>query len=541
MAKLGLKKLVFSGDLLVGVDIIDEQHKFLVALFNNLIDQLNDELSDAGRNDVVIYLFEYTKYNFAAEEQVMSACKYPRLHSHKKQHDAFILILKDFTKKDGLTQEASTELAQFLSKWIQYHILIADKEFGLFVSRDAPPLEQISGLAAEVDEFLKGDSISSKELGIRREVSLHQMWVAGKSTRRAELEFRDMSYMNFDGIDLSSAVLTGVNFAKSTLRNTNLSNAVLVGADLEEADLSEANLTGADLRGANLHRALLTSAVLRGADLCSREVAEVGMPGVADVESAPTVLTEAKLEKAVLCNAKLAGCDFTGADMADADLAGADLSGSVMIGADLHGVRFDGAIMTGTVIDLAMLDEDCVRALAANGVVSEAPRSELTVEKFVSAIKSHEQWIESGGSIGSRLDFDRVIIPSVKMTGRRLAGSRMRRCRIEGGEWLGVDLSMSDLSYSDMREIVLEGGMLRGTTLRRANLAGASLVSAVLDALPLTGGGREWPTNLEGASLVRADLSGASLEGVILRKADLTGCTVEGISVRNADFEGAKR
>ena len=121
MAKLGLTKIVLTDDLLVGVDLIDEQHRFLVALFNDLVGQLNEGLSEAGRSEIVGRLFEYTRYHFAAEEQVMAACKYAKAHSHKKQHDAFILSLKDLTKKDSLTQEATISLAQFLSKWSKLH------------------------------------------------------------------------------------------------------------------------------------------------------------------------------------------------------------------------------------------------------------------------------------------------------------------------------------------------------------------------------------------------------------------------------------
>jgi hemerythrin-like metal-binding protein len=541
MSKPGLAKIVLSENLLVGVELIDEQHGVLVALFNGLIERLNQGLSEPERDDILEHLFDYTKYHFTAEEQVMASCAYSKRHAHKKQHDAFILNLKDLAYNKALTLESTLELAQFLSKWIQHHILIADKEVGTFLAGGQDPEVGDSGLDAEMALYLKGDGVSDKAAAVWSEIKLHRLWMAGKSPRRAELEFRDLSELDLDGADLSSLVLTGVNLARSSLRGANLANVVLIGADLAEADLSDANLTGADLRGANLHRARLTSAVLCGADLCSRGMVPETVSIASDVESAPTVLTEANLERAVLCNAKLAGCDFTGADMAEADLSGADLSGSVMIGADLHGARFEGAIMTGTVVDLAMLDDDCVRAIAAVGGAVAPSHTELSVEAFVNAIKDHEQWIDSGGAAGRRLDFDNTAIPTVRMTGRRLAGCRMRRCRVAGGAWLGADLSMSDLSYSDLRDIVLERAKMRGATLRRVNLSGASLAEAILDALPLATGGRVWPTNLEGANLAGADLSGASLDGVILRNADLSGCLVEGISVRNADFTGAKR
>ena len=531
-----LAKLVLTDALLMGVDIIDDQHKALFELFNTLIDRLERPLPEAGEADIVGRLFDYARFHFAEEERVMEACGFPKRRAHGRQHDAFVLNLKDVTV-GGDDRKSMGELVQFLAHWIQQHILIADREVACHISRQEPKEEAGAGLAAEVKHFLGADPAAARADAVKRELTQHRMWLAGKSTRRGDFDFRDLSELSLDDADLSSASLTGANLARTSLRGARLANTSLIGADLEEADLSDADLTGADLRGANLHRALLTAATLRGADLCSRI-----MTGVAtDIETAPTVLTEAKLERAVLCNARLVGCDFTGADMAEADLAGADLSGAVMIGADLDGVRFDGAVMTGTVIDLAMLEEEAVRAIGAIGGTVEPSLDVMTVEQFVAAVRDHELWAESGGAKGRRLDLDRAGIPAVKMTGRRLAGARMRYCRVAGGTWPEVDLSMADLSHADLRDLVLTRCRARGATFRRANLAGADLAGAVLDALPLASGGRVWPTNFEGANLRAANLTGASLDGVIMRKADLRGCRTEGVSVRNSDFEGARR
>ena len=536
-----LEKLVLADALIMDVGVIDDQHKALFELFNTLIDGLERPLPPVEEADIVGRLFDYTKYHFAEEQRVMEACGYPKRRAHGRQHDAFVLNLKDLTTGDSADRKGMGELVQFLAHWIQQHILIADRDVATHISQQEPKEEAGAGLASEVRRFLGADPATAKADAVRRELAQHRIWLAGKSPRRADLDFRDLSELSLDDADLTSASLAGANLARTSLRGARLTNASLIGADLEEADLTDADLTGADLRGANLHRALLTAASLRGADLCSRVVAGDGSDIAADIETAPTVLTEAKLERAVLCNARLVGCDFTGADMAEADLAGADLSGAVMIGADLGGARFDGAVMAGTVIDLAMLDEEAVRAISAIGGTVGPSHAPLTVDQFVAAVRDHELWADSGGAKGRRLDLDRAEIPAVKMTGRRLAGARMRHCRVAGGTWLEIDLSMADLSHADLRDLVLTRCRARGTTFRRANLSGADLEEAVLDALPLASGGRVWPTNLEGANLRGANLTGASLDGVILRKADLRDCRTEGVSVRNSDFDGARR
>jgi len=536
-----IQRIDFTEDFLIGIDLIDEQHRFLVNMFNRLADHVARPVAQEETADIYGQLVEYSDYHFSTEERLMETVGYRELDSHRKQHRFFIERLRELKGSGAARPDLALDMAQFVGRWVQVHILVTDRQLGTFVATERPPESPSTSIDPDVRRFMDGDPERIKRDGAAREIGVHRLWLAGKSPRAAELEFVDMSGLSLDRVDLTSASLIGVNLAKSRLRGANLSNANLTGADLEEADLTAANLTGANLRGANLHRALLTDATLRGADLCPKTATIAGVGAGSDIETTPTVLTEAKLERAIFRNANLVHCDFTGADLVDADLVGADLSGAVMIGADLQGARLAGAILTGTVIDLATLDHEVLQAVEQAGGAIELRRVEITVHEFVNAIKEHETWIESAGTAGRRMDFDGVAIPAVKMSGRRLAGSRMRRCRFSGGEWTAVDLTMADLSYSSMAEMKLQRGILRGTTLRRADLAGAFLVDANLSALPLARGDRVWPTNLEGANLRNADLRGAILDGAILRGADLRGCSFEGISARKVNFENAKR
>jgi uncharacterized protein YjbI with pentapeptide repeats len=53
-------------------------------------------------------------------------------------------------------------------------------------------------------------------------------------------------------------------------------------------------------------------------------------------------------------------------------------------------------------------------------------------------------------------------------------------------------------------------------------------------------GSRWWPTNLEGASLVGADLRDTNLAKAILRGADFTSAKVNMATLRGADFSEAR-
>jgi len=372
---------------------------------------------------------------------------------------------------------------------------------------------------------------------IRRELTLHQQWVWGKGGRRAELQFQDLSGLTLKGARLAEARLAGANLTNMHLEGVDLSRADLFGADLEGADLTGADLSGADLRGANLHRAILTDVVLRGADF------RAGRLTAADGSTrrdGAAVLTEARLERALLCEAKLTGCDLSGADLMDADLSGADLSKCVLLGTDLSGANLTGVQLAGTVVDTATLVQGRNLAQGMLSQVVDPARRPIAAADFLAAVVAHEQWVDSGGAAGTRLDLDMVEVPAVDLAGRSLSGMRLRRSRVAPANWSETLLEMADFSYSDLSGLVLDGARLPGVTLRRAILTGARLAGAVLEPQPLAGG-RTWPANLDGAILTEADLTNASLSGAILRRADLVGAIVSGLNMRGADLNGARR
>ncbi|MFV3127358.1 pentapeptide repeat-containing protein [Niveispirillum sp. KHB5.9] len=372
---------------------------------------------------------------------------------------------------------------------------------------------------------------------LRKEFQLHRQWLDGKGGRRAELQFQDLSGLALKGARLAEAKLAGANLSGCNLEGADLARVDLFGADLEGTELTGANLSGADLRGANLHRATLNDVILRGADFRSGTLSDSS--GTTKRDGA-AVLTEARLERAILCSAKLTGCDLTGADLMDADLAGADLSKCVMLGVDLTGANLSGAQLAGTVVDSETLSRGRHVPDGTATMIAEPPRRRIPVAELTRLVDGHEQWIETGGAKGNRLDLDMAELDPMVLHGRNLAGARLRRCRLISADWADNRLEMADLSYSDLSQAVLDGSVLAGATLRRANLSGAHLAGVDLTAQTLSGG-RTWPANLDGANLRGADLTNATLSGAILRKADLAGAITTGVNMRGADLAGATR
>ncbi|KOR27636.1 hemerythrin, partial [Achromatium sp. WMS1] len=79
--------LAWSEEISVGVEEIDEQHKVLL----NLINELNDAMQARRSHDVITSIInklsEYTRIHFAVEESLMRILNYPDYESHKAQHE----------------------------------------------------------------------------------------------------------------------------------------------------------------------------------------------------------------------------------------------------------------------------------------------------------------------------------------------------------------------------------------------------------------------------------------------------------------------
>lgn len=131
--------------------------------------------------------------------------------------------------------------------------------------------------------------LSDAELcGTRRGPIVQNFERSGKN-----LPYQDLSQIDFNGANLSNAVLVGASIKR--MRQACLEGACLPGANLENADLWTANLKGA----------MLWEAKMKGANLM-----------------------HAQLEKASLWNANLESAELFNADIRDANFIGVNLEGA---------------------------------------------------------------------------------------------------------------------------------------------------------------------------------------------------------------------
>jgi hemerythrin len=131
MAVLHKTELIsWSPTFSVGVKLIDDQHKGLLRLTNDLFNHcVGDEESERVYfAEVIGKAVEYVKVHFATEEKIMLATKFDGYREHKREHDAFVLNVVDqiraFNEGKPFTLLAFTK---YLKNWVLTHIAVSDK------------------------------------------------------------------------------------------------------------------------------------------------------------------------------------------------------------------------------------------------------------------------------------------------------------------------------------------------------------------------------------------------------------------------------
>ena len=126
-----MEKLVtWSDDLNVGIQEIDEQHKVLISLLNELNEAIQQGCGKEVRIEVLNKLIEYTRTHFTVEESLMRILGYSKYEEHKQEHENLISQVLAFREKFMNEPNVSSyDLLFFLKQWLSNHIMKADKAY----------------------------------------------------------------------------------------------------------------------------------------------------------------------------------------------------------------------------------------------------------------------------------------------------------------------------------------------------------------------------------------------------------------------------
>ncbi len=127
----------WSDEFIVGVDRMDDQHKTLVELLNNIQNLLEKGEKARAKEIFTQEIAQYLENHLRDEEEFMKSIGYPEFETHKKAHDQFrSLMAKSLEKiKAGDEEEFRTAVAMTMG-WLLSHIKKCDTKYGKYYNQE---------------------------------------------------------------------------------------------------------------------------------------------------------------------------------------------------------------------------------------------------------------------------------------------------------------------------------------------------------------------------------------------------------------------
>lgn len=124
--------ITWSSTFACGIKMIDEQHKGLVNLVNEMFNHVtgNDEQEREYFNKVIKQAVDYIKVHFATEEKLMRFAKFEGFPEHKREHDNFVLtVVANIVAYRSRERFTLLSFTKFLKDWVLSHIAVEDKKY----------------------------------------------------------------------------------------------------------------------------------------------------------------------------------------------------------------------------------------------------------------------------------------------------------------------------------------------------------------------------------------------------------------------------
>lgn len=116
----------------LGIEVIDNQHKELIAITSKLSDLLTNAVQGQDIYDemmtIIADLRDYTVYHFGYEEKIFDNIGYVNSEVHKAEHKKLIDEIEnlDLSKLDEDQITAGKSILKFLITWVFKHISGSD-------------------------------------------------------------------------------------------------------------------------------------------------------------------------------------------------------------------------------------------------------------------------------------------------------------------------------------------------------------------------------------------------------------------------------
>jgi hemerythrin len=127
----------WNEELWIGIREIDDQHKILVDLINELHQAMLARRTNEALHGIIERLVNYTETHFGNEERYFASFGYADTAAHVQAHRGFVTKIRNF-KTDLASGKLllSMEVMTFLKEWLIQHILGTDRKYvALFKER----------------------------------------------------------------------------------------------------------------------------------------------------------------------------------------------------------------------------------------------------------------------------------------------------------------------------------------------------------------------------------------------------------------------
>lgn len=155
----------FTEDCLIGISQIDEEHRHLFELINEVMELISNEIVEDKYHQIetlVRQLEEYADTHFEHEEAYMESIQDPELPIQKKQHAQFRekINMLDLSVKNTTEEQQKTleDMLEYLTRWLYRHILSSDMMIGKMQG-----LKEETDICAFTEKYFTGVEIIDEE------------------------------------------------------------------------------------------------------------------------------------------------------------------------------------------------------------------------------------------------------------------------------------------------------------------------------------------------------------------------------------------
>lgn len=133
-------KVEFDNSLVTGNEMIDGQHKELIAKIDKLVTCCQEGGEKMQAIKMLDYLAEYTDFHFSAEEKLQEEVSYPAIEGHKAKHAEFKKAVDELhemlVEEEGPTDAFVAAVEKNVVNWLFDHIKNMDQALAAYIQEN---------------------------------------------------------------------------------------------------------------------------------------------------------------------------------------------------------------------------------------------------------------------------------------------------------------------------------------------------------------------------------------------------------------------